>query len=100
MPAAARAVMNGTRTIPNVDSSSEWPHFPVYLRPGDDIEILGSANSNDNKGLPLGVPIEFESPLFVGKILIRLKAIPPVPEDKSNFDSYFKGRKRYYQCIV
>ena len=109
---------------------SKSDHYPVFIRAGEGIQVInhpslqnneydegsdnneqgearGGGNSEADDGednipktLPLGVPIEFESPIFVGRILIRLKTIPSVPQDKDNHRNYFKGKKRYYQCIV
>lgn len=77
-------------------SPSEWRHFPVFVRGGKNTEIINSDHDIDElEGLPLGVPIEFESSVFAGKMLIRLK---PVPSDDDH-EAYFHGRKRYYQCL-
>ena len=48
-----------------------WPNKPLYIYA--DFPHVKTANYGPYESLPLGVPIEFESDLFKGRILIRLR---------------------------
>ncbi|GFH46230.1 hypothetical protein CTEN210_02704 [Chaetoceros tenuissimus] len=50
---------------------SNWPNKPLYIYA--DFPHVKTANYGPYESLPLGVPIEFESDLFKGRILIRLR---------------------------
>lgn len=78
--------------LPPVES---WPQSPVFFMCHGDTEAKGY---NVYESLPLGVPIEFESPIFKGKILCRLRNAPSAEPFSHNM--YFEGRKRLTQCVV
>ncbi len=77
--------------LPNVRS---WFNRPIYLQANEeDTNCPG-----DSSTLPLGTSIDFESNLFRGKVLIRVRNVTSnVPKDHS---SYFNGRRRLKQFIV
>jgi len=81
-------------TLPDVKT---WPHRPLLIcansRACPDLVTDHSLGP-----VPLGVPFEFESDLFKGKCLIRLRGSQ---SDNTTGDAeYFMGRKRIFQSIV
>jgi Protein of unknown function (DUF1769) len=81
--------------------STSWRHRPVFLRPGDDT-LVSSGESTDfdtAEGLPLGIPFEFESPIFKGTMLVRLRNVN-TDDRTGSHDAYFKGNKRVMQTVV
>lgn len=55
----------------HIQDISNWPNKPLYIYA--DFPHVKTANYGPYESLPLGVPIEFESDLFKGRILIRLR---------------------------
>ena len=82
-----------TAGIPRVQ---DWPHRPVFLKASKETKILGF--EEDGKILPLGVPFEFETPLFKGEMLVRLRNATSAGAE--SHDAYFAGRKRLMQTVV
>lgn len=102
-----------------------WPQAPVMMRPtvGSETKIrgiryVGSESYQDFGGfcagciLPMNtgrekqgksLVIDFESPCFVGSLLMRIRDIPPV-NDVSDYTedgtSYFDGKRRRFQATV
>lgn len=81
----------------------EEPKVPtkktVSIHAGPDTQILDST-SND-EALSLGEPISFETPLFKGQILIRLKNVVESDADPVRHSQYFSGRSnRLMQSVV
>jgi len=101
-----------------------WPQAPVMLRPtpGSDMKIRGIRYADSTKYqsfagfcagciLPINtgqekpgksLVVDFESPHFVGTLLMRIKDIPQV-NDSENYDQstcYFEGKKRKFQAVV
>jgi Protein of unknown function (DUF1769) len=74
---------------------SQWPHRPVFLQAGTNTEIL---HQSPHQALPLGVPFEFETPLFKGKLLVRFRNVKS--DDKASHDAYFDGNNRVMQAVV
>ena len=59
----------------------EWPNRPIYIQPAEDTECFTCTSSLDGyeyelSSVPIGVPVQFESSLFKGKILIRVRNVP------------------------
>jgi len=81
-----------TASIPRVE---DWPHRPVFLKASEDTQVLGL---KEGEALPLGVPFEFETPLFKGQMLVRLRNA--TSDGTESHDAYFKGRKRLMQTVV
>jgi len=109
---------------------SKWPQRPILLRPSPDSEmtIIGVRYSTSKEYLPLPagyckgctlpmnngfekpgecLVIDFETQLFVGTLLLRVKNISPVFADSpgtvcapNNEDCYFDKKKRTFQATV
>ena len=111
---------------------STWPQRPIMLRPtpGSSTKILGIRRAGEslkrikssddfpclNCALPINngtetsgnsLVIDFESNLFVGSFLLRIKQAPKHSNSnvadtttENNDSSYFDGRKRKFQAVV
>ncbi|GMH82836.1 hypothetical protein TrST_g8968 [Triparma strigata] len=80
---AAEAPIEQREVVPAVET---WPHRPIFI-------------CDDRSGsLPLGVPFEFETELFKGKCLIRIRGVKS--DDEESDAKYFEGRQRRFQAIV
>ena len=66
---------------------SAWPHRPALL-----------CDDKDGGPLSVGTPFEFESELFKGTMLVRLKGVQS--DDPRKDRMYFNGRQRRFQAIV
>jgi Protein of unknown function (DUF1769) len=85
----------GTSSTMTDPTSLEWPHGPIMVQAGTDTQVLGL---KPGQPLPLGVPFEFESPIFKGKMLLRFRHAPS--DDPASHKAYFEGRKRLMQTVV
>jgi Protein of unknown function (DUF1769) len=82
----------------------EWPHQSVLLQAGVDTKIL--ANDDDDPvrmdgsshALPIGIPIEFETAIFRGQFLVRLRNV--TSDDPHSHDAYFQDRHRVMQTVI
>lgn len=120
---------DSSSTIPPTPPA-KWPQRPILLRPSPDSEmtIIGVRYSKSREYLPLStgygegctlpvnngfekpgecLVIDFETQLFVGTLLLRVKNISPVSVDSSrtihapnNEDYYFSKKKRTFQATV
>jgi hypothetical protein len=103
---------------------SRWPQRPLMLRPTPytSTKIRGIRRSNSTTYehfpgfcagciLPInsgserkgdGLVIDFESPHFIGTIIMRIKQVPINTNNNSKqaTSSYFDGKKRKFQAIV
>lgn len=80
----------------------DWPYRPIYIKAASDTIC--------EELIHLGIPIEFETSLFKGKILIRVRNIQKHTDLKSESSSsrkeqfhcedYFKNRKRTRQYTI
>jgi len=77
---------------PNVDN---WQHRPIFLSASNDTQVHGIP---EGEALPLGVPFEFETPLFKGQMLVRLRNAKS--DDSQTHQAYFNGRKRLMQFVI
>jgi len=75
---------------------AKWPHKPIYVQPGSSTKTPGLASKHHP--IPLGIPIEIESPLFKGTVLLRFRNAKS--DEPVSHKSYFKGRKRLMQTVV
>ncbi len=81
----------------DVPEPGSWIYRPVFIS-------VNKAAASDlttsclSDSCPLGVPFKFESDLFKGRCLIRLKDIKS--DDIDGDEAYFKGRARKFQAIV
>jgi Protein of unknown function (DUF1769) len=76
-----------------------WPHRPVYLQAASTTHVLNvpaaghknkkNGNVDEEQALPLGVPLEIDTPLFQGRILIRFRNAKS--DDQASHDAYFNG---------
>jgi len=82
-------------TFPNLHPE-KWEHAPVFVKAGNGTTV--NNNTNNDKPIPLGVPFEFESSLFKGKILLRFRNAKS--DDSSSHSAYFDGRKRLMQTVI
>lgn len=82
--------------------TSEWPHYPLFIKPdpeacGGNLDVKGV---RPHESCPIGIPFEFESDYFKGKILFRVRNL----ETSSGADGdtrYFGScKKRLNQIIV
>jgi hypothetical protein len=65
------------------------------LKASGETEVFGVA---EDQALPLGVPFEFETPLFKGSMLVRL--CNAKTDDPKKHDAYFRGTNRVMQTVV
>lgn len=119
------------KTLPT--TPSKWPQPPIMLRPapGTQMKVRGIrfANSTEyqrfpgvcagcilpvNNGCELpgkSLVVDFESALFVGTLLMRVKGAPPIHNQSDNSStqtsttikdatSYFDDKKRKFQVVI
>jgi hypothetical protein len=79
----------------NFREPESWPHRPVYVKASQETCVK---NFDSEEPMPLGVPIEFESSVFDGKILIRFRNAKSNHPETHN--AYFEKRKRLMQFVV
>jgi len=98
--------------IDNLPDVGKWPHRPIYFQSGrktqaqyNNPNMLASNGTDDDDDvnfsppLPLGEPVNFETDLFRGKILLRVRNI--VDNVPSSHTEYFEeGRKRLKNIVV
>jgi hypothetical protein len=75
-------------------STSEYQHFPGFCAGC----ILPVNTGSESKGESL--VIDFESPHFVGTLLMRIKQAPKSKTVEYQSSSYFDKKKRNFQAIV
>lgn len=78
-------------TIPPLQS---WMHRPIMVCVNTGGGLVKGFGDGE---LPIGVPFHFESELFLGKYLIRLRDVPS--ENPRNTSAYFQSRRRQFQVI-
>mmetsp|Transcript_23884 Transcript_23884/g.29385 ORF Transcript_23884/g.29385 Transcript_23884/m.29385 type:complete len:363 (+) Transcript_23884:80-1168(+) len=71
-----------------------WPSRPIYIQAVEDTNCIGILHNDDP--LPIGTPIDFETSIFKGKILIRIRDTNKTGRD----DEYFVNRKRKRQYVI
>jgi hypothetical protein len=82
--------------IDNLPHVSQWPNSPIYFKPGRKTRCI--SHNEQFSPLPLGEAIEFETDLFKGKIILRLRNIfDNVPDDHTE---YFKGNKKFKNIVI
>ena len=87
-----------TKSVTKVDQIpgvKHWPHRPIYLKASGETEVFGIP---EDEALPLGVPFEFETRLFKGRMLVRLRNAKT--DDPEKHDAYFQGRNQVMQTVV
>lgn len=83
-------------TIDQLPNFETCPYRPSFLQCG--INTVAKGYSTD-ESLPLGIPFEFETPLFKGKILVRLRNSPS-SENPVDHAAYFSKTKCVRQVVV
>ena len=79
----------------------QWPQRPMYLTipPYAECEHLSGDLTVNGE-----IPIEFETPLFKGKLICRFRGFKTPPNAakgaKERVDGYFRGKKRLFQYVV
>jgi Protein of unknown function (DUF1769) len=82
-------IFNRTKCFPQVHRR------PISIRPADELtQVLGDHidGSCGDVSLPLGIPFEFESPLFKGTMLVRFRNVE-TDDHTGSHQAYFQGRK-------
>ena len=81
----------------DIPGPESWIYRPVFVSVNKAAapDLMTSCLSDS---IPLGVPFKFESELFKGRCLIRLKDVKS--DDVNGDEAYFKGRARKFQAIV
>jgi hypothetical protein len=73
----------------SVPPPSSWPHRPILL----------CNNAPSAPPCPLGVPFDISTPLFQGRMLLRVKGV--AGDNPEGNASYFgEGRRRMFQLVV
>jgi Protein of unknown function (DUF1769) len=98
--------------IPPTLTLAQWPHQSVLLQAGVDthVSLTNPANrttssssssfatTEQSQALPIGIPIDFETSLFRGQFLVRLRN--NTSDDPTSHDAYFHNRKRILQTVI
>ena len=70
-----------------------WKHRPLVLTAGSGTTVC--KESLDRNNLPIGEEIPFETDMFQGKFLMRIRNAPNTPDQQ-----YFNGKKRTKQMVI
>ena len=82
-------------SLPNVE---DWPNRPLLFCLNTPVCPNLNVPTYGLGPCPIGVPFHFESDLFVGQCLIRLKESNS--DDPKGDAEYFSGRKRIFQSVI
>lgn len=82
-------------SLPDVE---EWPHRPLFVCLNTPVCSSHKVPQYGLGSCPIGVPFKFESDLFIGTCLIRLKGANS--DDPEGDEEYFAGRKRIFQSVI
>lgn len=108
---AKRRNKDNTSELPYLPPVDTWAHRPLFVRPHPEpcggtldvsvksIEEKTVKEVTPNISCPVGAPFEFESDLFKGRVLFRVRGL----ETSANLDQdkeYFEGKNRYNQFII
>jgi len=92
---------NTTKQRSELPPSNSWPHHPLFVKSNPD----ACGGNLDVKGLekgepcPIGIPFEFESDLFKGKLLFRVRDLE-TSADRQNDILYFGEKRCHNQFII
>ncbi len=99
----------------NLPSPETWTYRPLFIQPANDTTIPDDDHDHDHDrtqtnsnamqmssisscgSIPIGTPIEFETPLFKGKILIRIRNNLNIDKESQ---PYFQNHKRLRQYVI
>lgn len=73
----------------NLPPTNTWKYHPIFMQAVGDTKCPGYDNANES--LPIGIPFQFESNLFKGQILVRLRT--GKSEDPTSRQAYFDASK-------
>jgi len=79
----------------NLPDVSSWKYRPVFIQPVGDTHCPGL---NEKESMPIGVPFDFETNLFKGKIMIRLRC--GNCDDDEKRDAFMKASKLKIQLQI
>lgn len=101
---------------------SKWPQAPLMMRPSpnSNTKIRGIRHSSSQQYLDFAgfcagcilpintgaeapgksLVVDFETKLFVGTMLMRIRQAPPAEPANQTSTSYFDGKKRRFQAII
>lgn len=82
-------------SLPDVE---EWPHRPLFVCVNTPVCPDLKVSHYGVGACPIGVQFKFESDLFKGECLIRLKGSKS--DDPQGDEEYFSGRKRIFQSVI
>lgn len=91
-----------TKSCSTLPKQSTWEHNPIFLQADPSVVAIAEhqrQDPSDTLSCPIGAPFEFESDLFQGKALIRIRGLER-SRDVTTDNKYFKGRKRKNQVII
>ena len=95
---ATREVPIRARDYRSLPAPTDWPHHPVLVCANSDAQPDLAIPIHGRGPVPLGKAFSFESDLFEGTCLIRLRGVPS--DDAEGDAEYFLGRRRKFQAIV
>mmetsp|Transcript_12390 Transcript_12390/g.19058 ORF Transcript_12390/g.19058 Transcript_12390/m.19058 type:complete len:484 (+) Transcript_12390:33-1484(+) len=70
----------------NLPEPSTWKYSTIFIQPAGETRCPGL---KPNQSVPIGVPVEFESDLFKGRILFRFRS--GKTEDEQSHNAYFNS---------
>lgn len=92
---------NSTRQVSELPPAQNWPHHPLFVKSNPEAcggtLIVKGLDRNDP--CPIGIPFEFESELFKGKLLFRVRDLEN-SENQEIDNLYFGQRKTHNQFII
>jgi len=74
--------------LKNLPDISDWKYHTIFIQPAGETRCPGLQS---NQSVPLGIPVEFESDLFKGKILFRFRE--GNTDDEKGHMAYFNSSK-------
>jgi len=77
---------------------SKWEHKPLFFEADSSVVVL-QKNFSHKLSCPIGTPFEFESDLFKGQAMVRIRGLQN-STDLISDNKYFQGRKRKNQIII
>jgi len=92
---------NTTRQVSELPPSQKWPHHPLFVKSNPEAcgGTLVVKGLDKDDPCPIGVPFEFESELFKGRLLFRVRGLE-TSEDKQTDTRYFGETKSHNQFII
>lgn len=82
-------------------NTCQWPNKNIFACVNT--AAVGASIKAKDYGdgpLPIGIPFEFESDLFHGKCLFRIRDVDAVEDKSGAYEKYFDKRRRKWQIVV